>query len=237
MRPAEGLLSDEEQTQMVETIESFGGKISRRSMTDGSQRVYEINISLFDAFQGTIRGKDRYQVARFLCSQTIAMGLEGLPAFYIHSLLATPNDQEKVEETGSNRSINRHQWQMAELAEKLNDPQTHQALVSKELLKRIRIRSEQPAFHPLAPQFTLQLKSYFFGFWRQSQDRQQSIFAIHNLSNKKRKLNLGDINLIYNAEWFDLISGQALDDLQGKLTLEPYQCIWISNRNGALPNR
>lgn len=232
MRPAEGLLSEEEQVQMVQTIEAHGGKVSRRRMADGSERVYELNISLFDAFQGTVHGPDEYQIERFLCSQTITMGLEGLPAFYIHSLLATPNDQAGVESTGANRSINRHQWDMNELEKKLADPSSDQSQVSQELLRRIKIRTEQPAFHPLATQFTLQLKSHLFGFWRQSQDRQQSIFAIHNLYRKKRKIQMQDLNLIADVDWIDLISGNKLQDTHGELVLKPYQCVWISNRDG-----
>ncbi|MEO2017418.1 MAG: sugar phosphorylase, partial [Fuerstiella sp.] len=110
MRPAEGLLSDEEQLQMVETIHQFGGRISTRRGADGAEHVYELNVALFDALKGTIDGPDNWQVDRFLCSQTVMMGLEGIPAFYIHSLLATPNDVNAVERSGQNRSINRHTW-------------------------------------------------------------------------------------------------------------------------------
>lgn len=231
MRPAEGLLSDDEQAQMIETIEAFGGLISRRRMADGSEKIYELNISLFDALQGTVRGRDRYQIERFLCSQTIMMGLEGLPAFYIHSLLATPNDVEGVRRTGRYRSINRRQWEWTDLESRLDRPDTPQSLVSRELLRRIEIRSRQAAFHPNATQFTLQLRPHFFGFWRQSRDRQQSIFAVHNLSPRKQKLALREINLIYNEPWIDLLSGRPIEAIHGTLTVEPYQCLWITNRS------
>ena len=232
MRPAEGLLSDEEQSHLIETVERFGGRVSKRRMADGSEKAYELNISLFDALQGTVRGRDRFQIERFLCSQTIMMGLEGLPAFYIHSLLATPNDEAGVEKTGRARSINRHQWNMQELDARLSDPASPQSRVSRELLRRIEIRSNQAAFHPHSTQFTLHLKPHFFGFWRQSQDREQSIFAIHNLSARKQKLELHEINLIYNADWIDLLTGIPLQEIHGTLHVEPYQSLWISNRNG-----
>lgn len=230
MRPAEGLLSEEEQQKVVQTIESFGGRISRRSTPDGGERIYELNIALFDAMKGTVQGPDEHQIERFLCSQTIMMGLEGLPAFYIHSLLATPNDEDGVARTGQNRSINRHQWNLQELEQKLADPETPQSIVSQELLRRIQIRADQPAFHPHATQFTLQLKPEFFGFWRQSRDRQQSIFAIHNLSDQSQELDLRGINLISNADWLDLLSGEKVQEHQETWTLQPYQCLWITNR-------
>lgn len=230
MRPAEGLIAEDEQAQMVATIERFGGRISRRSLPDGSEKIYELNVSLFDALKGTVDGPDQHQIPRFLCSQTIMMGLEGLPAFYIHSLLATPNDTDGIERTGRFRSINRHQWNYEELQERLSDPESPQAIVLRELLRRINIRQQQPAFHPHATQFTLQMKPHYFGFWRQSRDRQQSIFAIHNLSARTRKLDLRDINLISNTQWIDLLSERTLGEIHETVTIQPYQCLWISNR-------
>lgn len=230
MRPAEGLISEEEQAQMVTLIERFGGKVSRRSLADGTDRIYELNVSLFDALRGTIDGPDNFQIERFLCSQTIMMGIEGLPAFYIHSLLATPNDEVSVARSGRFRSINRHRWDYDELMERLADPKSDQTQVLNELLKRIQVRSQQPAFHPHATQFTLQLKPSFFGFWRQSQDRQQSIFAIHSLSRRRHQLQLREINLISNERWIDLISGREIQEIHGEIEVEPYQCLWITNR-------
>ncbi|MEW4486873.1 sugar phosphorylase [Thalassoglobus sp. JC818] len=229
MRPAEGLLSDQEQEEMVRTIEKFGGKLSTRKLGDGTEKVYELNVSLFDALQGTLEGLDRYQVERFICSQTIMMALEGIPAFYIHSLVATPNDTELVEKTGRARSINRHQWDADELEKLLDDPQSPQSRVSSEILRRMRIRSQQPAFDPSAVQFTLHLKTHFFGFWRQSRDRRQSIFAINNVTSRRRSLTLSDLNLIVTDNWFDLLTGERFDDRSQKIALAPYQTLWITN--------
>ncbi|MEM9929844.1 MAG: alpha-amylase, partial [Bacteroidota bacterium] len=41
--------------------------------------------------------------ARFLCSQALALSMRGIPGIYFHSLTATENYQEGVEETGQNR--------------------------------------------------------------------------------------------------------------------------------------
>ncbi|KAB1990937.1 alpha-amylase, partial [Haemophilus parainfluenzae] len=87
-----------------------------------SESPYEINISLFDAMKGTVKGEDHWQIQRFLCSQTIMMSLEGIPAFYIHSLLATRNYTEGAEATGINRTINRYKWDYDTLQKELADP-------------------------------------------------------------------------------------------------------------------
>lgn len=229
MRPAEGLLSDDEQNQLVQTLQSFGARVSPRKMPDGTERIYEINVSLFDALQGTFNGPDEWQVERFLCSQTIMMGLEGVPAFYIHSLLATPNDLQGVQRTGHNRSINRHQWDYEELQVLLADSKSNQSRVFTELIRRIHIRQRQPAFNPNSTQFTLQLKPHFFAYWRQSPDRQQSIFCISNLSAKKRTLKLSDLNLICTDSWLDLLTSRQIEDLHGEIKVSPYQTLWIAN--------
>lgn len=229
MRPAEGLLSDEEQDQLVRTIQSFGGLVSYRRMPDGTERIYEINISLIDAFQGTVKGPDEWKVERLLCSQTIMMALEGIPAFYIHSLLATPGDFVGVEQTGKNRSVNRYQWDYDQLEQLLQQADSTHSQVLRELVRRIKIRKKQPAFHPDATQFTLQLKPHFFAFWRQSQKREQSIFCVSNLTNRKKKLRLSDLNLIATDEWYDLLTNQALESLHGKVEVQPYQTLWITN--------
>ncbi|MBU2954403.1 sugar phosphorylase [Marinobacter sp. F3R08] len=230
MRPTDGLLSDEEKQRLINTMDSFGGKVSYRRTPDGRDQPYEINIALYDALQGTAEsGRDHWQVQRFICAHTVMLALEGIPAFYIHSLLATENDLERVEHTGRLRSINRSQWQLDDLEKKLADPLSHHSEAFNELKRLIAIRRQQPAFHPNATQFTLHLGLQLFGFWRQSMRRDQSIFCIHNISDETQQIALSDINLIGTDHWQDLISGMAIDDLSGSITLKPYQSVWLSN--------
>ena len=159
------------------------------------------------------------------------LSLEGIPAFYIHSLLATPNDHDGVEKTGVNRAINRHRWDYPSLRKLLDDPETIHAQVLARLKRRIAIRTRQPAFHPNATQFTLQLGEGIFGVWRQSLDRSQSIFALHNLTGETIALPVFSINLIGGENWVDLLSDEPVDAARGEIELAPYQCRWISNRH------
>ncbi len=230
MRPAEGLLSDEEQLQLVETVRRFGGCVSTRRTPDGSELVYELNVSLFDALRGTVEEEDAWQVERFLCSQTVMLGLEGIPAFYIHSLLATPNDLDGVATTQHNRSINRYKWNWSDLQQRLSDKGSVHHQVFQELSRRIQLRHQMPPFHPNATQFTLQLSDPFFAFWRQSTDRSQSVFCVHNMTNTVQELRLSDLNLILIDSWYDAISETRFDDQNAVLNVTPYQSLWITNR-------
>ncbi|PLX38404.1 MAG: alpha-amylase [Hyphomicrobiales bacterium] len=231
VRGAEGILSEEELAELVDTVRTFGGRVSMRAMPGGGEKPYELNISLYDALAGTVAGPDQFQYERFLASQTAMMSLEGIPAFYIHSLLATPNDQEGVEKSGHNRAINRHRWDYDALAERLADPESRQHKVLREMKRRIRLRTREPAFHPNATQFTLQLDDALFGVWRQSLDRSQSLFAITNVSDKTVEMPALQLNLIDGDSWRDLLDGSCFDDPQGTITFAPYQSRWISNRD------
>ncbi len=231
LRPAEGLLSEEEISDLVHAMQHFGGKVSWRASEHGQQKPYEINITLFDALQGTIKGPDKYQVDRFICAHAIMLGMEGIPGIYIHSLLGTSNDYEKVANTGQNRSINRKRWDFNELEALLDSPFSQHHKVLTRISQLIRIRKAQPAFHPNATQFTLQLGNQIFGYWRQSLDRKQSVFCISNICDEEQTILLSDINLIGTDNWIDLITRDEISLSSGFLQMKPYQVLWISNQD------
>nr|WP_139296028.1 sugar phosphorylase [Moritella viscosa] len=241
LRPTEGLLSDQEINQLVTTMQEFGGKISWRTVTTDTKNTsnseekkvrkpYELNITLYDALKGTTAGKDEWGHARFICAHTIMLALEGIPGIYIHSLLGTSNDYKKLDHTSHNRSINRHRWALNSLTKQLDNPESQHARSLHDINHLITLRTAQPAFHPNATQFTLQLGEQLFGFWRQSIDRSQSIFCISNISDTQLTLPLANVNLISSDFWYDLITGDTIEDISQILTLKPYQTLWLSNR-------
>ncbi len=230
LRPVEGILSDADIDSLVAGMQKFGGEVTTRTITDAGERAYEINITWMDAMKGTSVGDDDYQVERFLCSQIIMLGLEGIPAFYIHSLFAGENDYDKFAKTQRKRSINRGQWDLEEVDSILSDYTSNSCKVFHELRRLIMMRSKQAAFHPNATQYTLHLGESIFGFWRQSINRDQSIFAIHNVTNTEQELSLSNINLICTDTWVDLIAWDTLNVSGDTITLKPYQCLWITNK-------
>ncbi|MFT5312128.1 MAG: sucrose phosphorylase [Paraglaciecola sp.] len=229
LRPAEGLLDDSELTTLVNTMQNFGGRISWRACETGEQKAYEINIALYDALQGTTLGKDKWGLERFICAHAIMFALEGVPGIYIHSLLGTGNDYEKVKNTSQNRAINRHKWNYPLLEEQLASPYSQHHKILSRITELLVIRKQQAALHPNATQFTLQLGEQVFGFWRQSIDRRQSLFCISNVTDQKQQIRLSDINLIGTEQWIDLISAKTLNEKDLELELMPYQTMWIAN--------
>ncbi len=231
LRPLDGLLDENEIERMLECMREFGGMVTMRRSREGHDKPYEMNIALFDALQGTIEGgRDTLQLDRFICAHAIMLGLEGIPAFYIHSLFGTENDYLRVENTGRARTINRHIWQDTELQAALADESGHHQAVFRQLTRLIDIRSSQSAFHPNATQFTMHLGTSIFAFWRQSMDRGQSIFCLYNVTVEEQTVKLADINLTGTELWKDLISGNLYEDVKGELVLAPYQSVWLTNR-------
>lgn len=231
MRPVEGILPPEEIARMIAAVRAAGGLVSMRALPGGGEAPYELNCTYFDAMSRTFEGETARKIERFLCSQTIVMSIEGIPAFYIHSLTATRNDLAAVERRGMNRAVNRHRWNYPELRAALADPGSDTAQVLAEMQRRLRLRTRQPAFHPNATQLTLQLDDRLLGIWRQSLDRNQSIFALHNVSAETVEIEAYALNLIDDEDWRDLMSGEAIDP-DGIVRLAPYQCRWISNTAG-----
>lgn len=232
LRPTEGLLDEDARAQLVSRLEKNGSRFTWRTMQDGTKSIYEANITLYSALEKTDDDPNgRYAIQRFVAAHLIMFGMEGVPALYINSLIGAENDYAGVTESGMNRRINRTKYVRESLDAILGSAHSRERIIFDTIKTLLQMRAEQSAFHPNATQFTLQLGRDFFGVWRQSQDRGQSIFAITNLTSQGKFLQLADLNLIEVEQWCDLISGSQILSHQSELRLDPYQTVWITNKN------
>ena len=230
MRPAEGILDNIILDKLFKRVKKNGGKFSFRKV-ESKNKVYEANITLFDALKRTDFDKDGiFAVERYIAAHSILLALEGVPAIYFNSLFGTSNDQNAFIKTGIKRNINRFKWEFSDLSKKLKNKNSLENIIYSKILKIISLRQKQIAFHPNATQYTLTLGNKLFGVWRQSIDRSQNIFAITNISSVVRELKLSKINLFENQLWFDLLKpDESLNNLK-ILKLQPFQTVWISNK-------
>ena len=230
MRPAEGILSDKEIKKMLQRLKKNGSKFSMRKLSNNEEKVYEANISLFNALQFTDSDlKGKFALKRFIAAHCIILAIEGVPAFYFNSLFATKNDEENFARTGVKRNLNRYKWHYSTLVDLIKTNNTIEKNCYEIFKKLISIRKIQPAFHPNATQFTLNLDKNIFAVWRQSRDRKQSIFALTNVSSKTIKLNTNKINLIDDEKWFDLLSQETKITDDEYVKFMPFQSLWITN--------
>ena len=230
LRPVEGLLSEGELDSMIDRLQENGALLSWREHADGTRSVYEVNVSLFDAFKHSGEAVDG-SLDRMILAHAILLGLEGVPAIYLHSFVATNNDLSRVQNTGHNRAINRHQWALDELTGLLNDAKSQHARCLQAIKQLIDMRQGQPAFHPNATQFTLNCGRSIFGFWRQSPDRAQSVFCLYNVTPTSTTIAAASLNLVGSDSWRDLISDQTVDLFSEDpcIELAPYQAVWLTN--------
>ena len=115
LRPAETFLTKDEVTRFINLMEQNGGKVSYRSNNTDTPEPYEINITLFDAMKESFNKEVNLCVERFICIHAIMLSLEGVPAFYIHSLFGTRNDYALYKQTNQNRSLNRGKIKISEI--------------------------------------------------------------------------------------------------------------------------
>ena len=227
VRSVERIVTPEELEDLLQTMRRFGGRISTRAGDDGREHPYEINITLFDALRGARFGEDGLQIERMLCAHTILLSLPGIPAFYIHSLLASPNDEEKILATGRSRSGNRGQLDRVELEQQLDEPEHPRREVLGALLNLIRLRAVQPAFAPQAAMTPVTLGSGFLSLMRESP--RQRILVVCNVTSHPQRVHLDMHPLGLPRVVHDLI-GQRRIRVRHRhldLMLAPYQCIWL----------
>ena len=230
MRPIEDILKYNQACKMFLRIKKNNGKFSYRKIQGKGKRVYEANITLFDLLSKTDFDKNgHYKIKRFLAAHAIMFSLEGIPGIYFNSLFGTTNDFSKYKVTKKNRDLNRHKWEVFNLEKRLSKKNSKENIIFNELIKLLKIRKKQPAFHPNATQYTLDLGSKVYGLWRQSKDKRQSIFSLTNVTSESVELNINRLNLIKNETWKDLI--KPTNKIYGKnnIRIKPFETLWISN--------
>jgi sucrose phosphorylase len=218
VRPLEGLVPEGGLELLVRQVEKQGGRISSKRNPDGSESPYELNITYFDALGGT---ESDLHITRFLCSQTLPLSLQGIPALYFQSLVAAPNDTAGLHRTGAARSLNRHKWQEAELHSLLHQSTSPAARVCSELLRRLRLRADQAAFDPASPQQIHALHPQVFTVER-GQDASR-LLALHHLCDTTVEVALDT----RSGPWRDLLDPSASALVGPTVTLGPYACRWL----------
>jgi len=222
VRPAEGLLSEEEIEGLVSQTTEHGGQVSYKTNPDGSKSVYELNITLYDALNHPQKTPPNLGLRRFLASQAIMLSLSGVPGIYIHSLFGSSNSQESFQKTGRARSINREKFKLAALERELADESSRVFWAYRHYLE---VRKEHPAFNPLAPQQILDLNERAFALLRTAANQGEKVLCVINISSETVSITQ-DLEVFDPSEsLIDLLTGDNYTP--GLIELEPYQVLWL----------
>ena len=226
MRPAEGILNKKSTRDLLIRLKKNGSKFSYRKIKGKSKKVYEANITVFNALKkSNIDKEGKFYFERYISAHAIMISFEGVPAVYFNSLFGTSNDEAKYIITGNNRDINRYRWNQKHILNQLKNSKSKQSIFYKSLTNLLSIRTKQKAFHPNASRTTLNMGSKIFCFQRKSIDKKQSIICLTNLSSKAQYLTL---NKKFRS-WKNLINQKLYILPNKRLKLEPFQTVWLSN--------
>ncbi|EJM0234016.1 sugar phosphorylase [Listeria monocytogenes] len=215
MRPATGILSDEEINSLVQKAVQNGGQVSYKDNADGTQSVYELNINYGEALQNLDEDTTEELVTKkIIAAHSILLTLQGVPAIYYHSLLGSKNDLVGYEESGINRRINREKLEKNQLVHEL-ETNTYRQTIFTSLKKLVQIRRNHTAFSPFATQEILDLGPDVFAIKRESEE--ECIYGIINVTshNISKTLAFSGTNLLTNQP------------VASELDLTAYEVVWI----------
>lgn len=223
MRPVTGILSDGEIAALVERTQAHGGFVSYKNNADGTQSPYELNITYFDAIThpDVTAADPQTAIHRFIVSQAVMLSFVGVPGVYMHSLFGSRNDLAGVETTGRYRTINREKLNADVLLAELADPSALSAQVFARYQRLLKVRTAEPAFHPLGGQTVLDLDPQVFAVERTSPNGSARVLALHNISGASVTLSLP-----VSGSWVSLFDDAPVD-VSASLTLSPYQVLWL----------
>jgi glucosylglycerate phosphorylase len=214
MRPTEGLLTDDDRARLVERTLAHGGRVSLAHRPDGSETVYELNISYLDALASPQERLDGAVVAaKGLAAHSILLSVVGVPALYYHSFFGSGPDHEGMRESGINRRINREVLDADRLDEELRRV-PRRRLMAEGTGHLLRVRRTQPGLSPYAAQQVEALDPRVFAV-RRAAGTDDEIVCVTNVSGEHVDLP--------GLRGTDVVSGRQADGV----TLAPFGYAWV----------
>ena len=215
LRPADGILTEEEKNYLVESCLRNGGRVSYKNNGDGTQSPYELNIMYLDSLKEEGDSLDTIQ-KKFLAAMTILLSLQGVPGIYYHSLLGSRNDVKGMNESGMPRRINREKLSYEELSTELDDGESFRGVIFTSLRNMLEKRRKCDAFSPYASQDVLNLDEKVFAVKRRGEEK--TVTVLVNVS--PAQVEIKEIGI-----WGkDLIKGKKYNSA---FIMEPYETLWI----------
>ncbi len=226
IRPTEGIFSKKILNNFLKRLKKNGSKFSYRKIQNKSKKIYEANITVFDALKKSdFDTKGKFFLERYISAHSIMISFEGIPALYFNSLFGKSNDEARYIITGNNRDVNRYKWNYKNISKKLDNENSKQSIFYQKISNLLSIKRKQKAFHPNAKRYNINLGPKIFSFKRISINQKQTIICISNLSSKIQRAHLSKI---YH-NWKNLI-GPKIEIKNKLLIIKPFETIWLSNR-------
>ena len=229
LRALEGIMEDNRIHNLLVESEKRGGLVSHRRMSNGQDQPYELNISWWSAMSNSGPDSTRFQFERFLLSQVFTLSLKGVPAFYLPSILASPNDLDSFRKTGQRRDLNREKFEADKLLDLLKNFDSSASKNISYLNHIVKVRARLRSFHPEMSMKCIVTNISNCVILQRGLDEDR-VYVVCNMSD--RYLNISLLNelelpaLSFKKHLIDNITGSYLNTESFKLN--PYQVVWIS---------
>ena len=229
LRALEGIMDDQRIHNLLVESEKRGGLVSHRRLSNGDDQPYELNISWWSAMSNEGSDNTVFQFERFLLSQLFTLSIKGVPAFYLPSVLASPNDIDSFRKTGQRRDLNREKFEANQLLDVLKNFDSPASKNISYLTHIVKVRSRLKAFHPEASMKCISTNIANCIILQRGLD-EDSVYVICNMSSKF--LSFSPLNQINSLELTP--EKRLLDNITGSyfntdtFKLNPYQVVWLT---------
>ena len=229
LRALEGIMDDQRIHNLLVESEKRGGLVSHRRLSNGDDQPYELNISWWSAMSNEGSDNTVFQFERFLLSQIFTLSIKGVPAFYLPSVLASPNDIDSFRKTGQRRDLNREKFEANQLLDVLKNFDSPASKNISYLTHIVKVRSRLKAFHPEASMKCISTNIANCIILQRGLD-EDSVYVICNMSSKF--LSISPLNQINSLELTS--EKRLLDNISGSyfntdtFKLNPYQVVWLT---------
>jgi hypothetical protein len=144
----------------------------------------------------------------------VMLALRGIPATYVHSVVAGENDAAGLARTGEPRALHRRRFEdVAAFRRAVRDPGTRAGAAWDGLRRMLQARAATDAFHPDSPQAVL--------------DTPSSVFAVERGGGRARvyvNLSGSPCPVAVDGTWAPLSGGAPVG---ARLELAPWASAWL----------
>ena len=229
LRALEGIMDDQRIHNLLVESEKRGGLVSHRRLSNGDDQPYELNISWWSAMSNEGSDNTVFQFERFLLSQLFTLSIKGVPAFYLPSVLASPNDIDSFRKTGQRRDLNREKFEANQLLDVLKNFDSPASKNISYLTHIVKVRSRLKAFHPEASMKCISTNIANCIILQRGLD-EDSVYVICNMSSKFLSISplnqIKSLDLTPDKRLLDNITGSYFNTDTFKLN--PYQVVWLT---------
>ena len=231
LNPAMGILNEKEVESLIRTTREHGGKLSFKRDTDGKDKIYELNITLYDFLNDPKHPDLKKDIDRFIASQAIMLAVAGVPGIYIHSLFGTRNCNACDQGGNHPRSINRAKFSYGNVVAGLSNPHNRETIIFMRYQELLACRKEQTAFAPFAQQEVINIDNRVVVIYRENTKDKQGVICLTNVSDEQVDINLPATLIREGVSLNDMISKKVFHKVGDTIpvSMQPYQTFWINN--------